>query len=518
MRRPHHDRRRGPAAPRVCRSRWRALRTVVLDETAGATLSPAQVQQIIEHRPGDLETYRLGRIAEWSQPRYRVDGRFVALELLVDKGEQSAAGRWAAQEERFDDLGRLLAELTEPAIVVLGPPGAGKSTLLRRYELDTAIRALAHGANGNGAERSTEPPITFFVPLNHYRPARLGAPAPAPEEWLAERWAARYPDLPYPCRTCSSAGRMVLLLDALNEMPLPSEVAHREAVGLWKDWLLRLTSDMPGNRVVFSCRSLDYSQPLSTPSLRVPQVRIEPMSDGRVREFLEVYSPLHWRALWAAPRGLAAARGAALALLPQAPYRAGGGQRGDAGGAGGALHRLRAAVLPARGGAGEPALRAGRVSSRAATSGTSRTGGGRRPTSCPTRGSLIPKLASLAYGMQAGRADGELSQVRVDYDEAHGPAGRRAGRGHRAGRRGALRAGRGSGGGRGDVRAPARAGVLRGSRAGAGHRPGAAGLEPGARRRSARGWTRSSTGSLPRIRCRGCRRRAGRRRRSWRRR
>jgi formylglycine-generating enzyme required for sulfatase activity len=40
------------------------------------------------------------------------------------------------------------------------------------------------------------------------------------------------------------------------------------------------------------------------------------------------------------------------------------------------------------------------------------------PFELPERGPLIPKLASLAYGMQAARTDGELSQVRIDYDDA----------------------------------------------------------------------------------------------------
>jgi len=38
----------------------------------------------------------------------------------------------------------------------------------------------------------------------------------------------------------------------------------------------------------------------------------------------------------------------------------------------------------------------------------------------PERGALAPKLAALAYGMQATDTDGEQSQVRVDYDTALG--------------------------------------------------------------------------------------------------
>ena len=41
----------------------------------------------------DLSAYRKDRIAEWSQPRYKLDKEFVALTLLVDQGGESAAGR-----------------------------------------------------------------------------------------------------------------------------------------------------------------------------------------------------------------------------------------------------------------------------------------------------------------------------------------------------------------------------------------------------------------------------------------
>ena len=404
------------AEPRSLPESLEALRRVVLDETAGATLSPAQVQQIIEHRPADLDAYRLGRIVEWSQPRYRVDGRFVALELLVDKGEQSSAGRWQASEDRYDDLGALLSEVTDPALVVLGPPGAGKSTLLRRHELDTAIRALADSASGNGSGPATEERITFFVQLNHYRSARLGESAPPPGEWLADRWAARYPDLPSLSDLLAS-GRMTLLLDALNEMPLPSDLAYREAVGLWKDWLLRLTSDMPGNRVVFSCRSLDYSQPLSTQSLRVPQVRIEPMSDDRVREFLQVYSPLHWRDLWArisGSRQLEVLRSPYfLKLLTEQLEATGEMPKGRAGLFTGFMRQCFRREVEQENALFAPEALVSSRDIRRITHWRWKT-----PYELPERGPLIPKLASLAYVMQVGQSDGEISQVRVDYDEA----------------------------------------------------------------------------------------------------
>ena len=117
--------------------------------SAGRAAPCRRCAQSAQHQPADLTEYRLGRIAEWSQPRYRLDGRFVALTLLVDQGEESASGRWAAKQERYDDLGALLAGVPDPAVVVLGPPGSGKSTLLRHLELDVGDRQPA----GRGCAR-----------------------------------------------------------------------------------------------------------------------------------------------------------------------------------------------------------------------------------------------------------------------------------------------------------------------------------------------------------------------------
>jgi hypothetical protein len=49
-------------------------------------------------------------------------------------------------------------------------------------------------------------------------------------------------------------------------------------------------------------RVLDYSAPLSTSTLPVPQVSIEALSDEQVRAFLEVYTD-YWERIWAGPKG-----------------------------------------------------------------------------------------------------------------------------------------------------------------------------------------------------------------------
>jgi phenylalanyl-tRNA synthetase alpha chain len=43
------------------------------------------------------------------------------------------------------------------------------------------------------------------------------------------------------------------------------------------------------NRVIFSCRSLDYSQSLSRPDLRVPNVELQPLTKEKIAEFLQAF-------------------------------------------------------------------------------------------------------------------------------------------------------------------------------------------------------------------------------------
>ncbi len=389
---------------------WSRLEATVLsNEGESVTLTPAEAQALARHKPAVWREYRLGRIAEWSQPRFRLDGRFVGLSLLIDQGEEAVQGRWQAKEEQYDDLGELLDGTDDPAVVVLGPPGGGKSTLLRRLELDTAIAGLR--GEGDSADR-----VTFFISLNTYKPIRPGDPVPAPGEWLSDRWATRSPDLP-PLGDLLAEGRVTLLLDALNEMPSAGESDFHERVGLWKDWLVQLAGAHSGNRVVFSCRSLDYSQSLSTPDLRVPQVRIEPLSDEQVEDFLALYSPGHHREIWQDLEGspqLEVLRSPYfLALLVEQVDASGEMPAGRAGLFTGFVRQALRREVERGGEQFKPgALLAGRDLKRLTAWKW------KGPYDLPERGLLIPKLASFAHAMQSDRADGERSQVRIDVDDA----------------------------------------------------------------------------------------------------
>ena len=351
----------------------------------------------------DLGPYRRGRVAEWSHARYGLDREFVALTLLMDEGEDAASGRWAPRPERYRDLRGLLAAIDHPAVVLLGPPGSGKSTLLRRLELDVSEEGLAG--------RAGRDPVTFFIQLNRYRAEHEGGPPPTPAEWLDQRWSARNPDLP-PLSSFWEAGRAILLLDGLNEMPRSDSADSRRAVLLWKEFLERVVLDHPGNRVVFTCRTLEYSSPLSTPSLRVPQAVIQPLTDEQVEQFLAKHGT---GAIWPALRGtpqLEVMRSPYFLELLIAQAEVSGIPKGRAELFTGFIKQaLKREVERDNPLFAPDRLLAERDVRRIAQ------GVWGSPWELPERGALLPKLADLAFEMQS-RNHGGAAQVRVGYEQA----------------------------------------------------------------------------------------------------
>jgi hypothetical protein len=337
-----------------------------------------------------------------------LDRRFVQLTLLLDQGEDASGPRWQSASETFSDLQEVLAKVTEQAVVVLGPPGSGKSTLLRHFELDSARAALVEQT----AKGLSQTPLTFFVPLNDFKPDRVNNRFPPPQDWLAERWADGHSDLPA-LDVLLRERRLTLLLDALNEIP----AAGPEPVRLWKEFLRELVRDYPGNRVIFSCRHLDYSVTLSSKEHPVPQVRIEPLSDAQVQAFVTLYCPEHGERLWQNLRGTPQ-----LDVL-RSPYYL---KLLVAQTTGGDIPAGRAALFTGfvrqalqREVAGDNVLfQSGELLHARDVQRLSQVRVWRTPFELPERGMLIPKLSTLAFQMQTQRAATEGSQVRVTYNEA----------------------------------------------------------------------------------------------------
>ena len=336
-----------------------------------------------------------------------MDKRFVHLTLLLDQGEEAQGPRWTPQAHKFQDLREVLAAVPDPALVLLGPPGSGKSTLLRHFELDNAQAVLAASA----ADNPTHVPVTFFIALNGY--GTHGAdPPPRPHDWLLERWAAQYPDLP-PLDALLRERRVTLLLDALNEMPQ----AGPEPLQRWKAFLADLTQRHPGNRVIFSCRSLDYSATLSSPDLPVPQVRIEALSNDQIQEFLALYCPAHHAVLWdhlADSPQLEVLRSPYFLKLLVAQTTAGEIPEGRAALFGGFARQALQREIEADNPLFQPGMLLGeRDRSRFGQPRLWKT-----PHELPRQGILFDRLSHLAFQMQARRQAGEASQVRIGYPDA----------------------------------------------------------------------------------------------------
>ncbi|HEC36294.1 MAG TPA: NACHT domain-containing protein, partial [Anaerolineae bacterium] len=148
------------------------------------------------------------------------------------------------------------------ALVLLGEPGAGKTTVLYKLALDAAHHRLTTG----------EGRLPLYLPLAGYRDY------PSPHAFVEATWRQHLGggDLDDRLRR----GDLFLLVDGLNEMPFRDERDYRARVGAWR----RFVSAWPGNKILFTCRSRDYGEPLG-----LHQVEIERLDDARVRDFLRKY-------------------------------------------------------------------------------------------------------------------------------------------------------------------------------------------------------------------------------------
>ncbi|MCL4868898.1 MAG: SUMF1/EgtB/PvdO family nonheme iron enzyme [Anaerolineae bacterium] len=235
--------------------------------------------------------------------RYQVDNRFVQLTLLLDKGSEADGQRYIpdAQRPKYNSLITLLQETGERNLVLLGKPGSGKTTLLQRLQLDQSWYALE---NTNLPPEQTR--LTFFVRLSGYRGEKPGDPPPAPYPWLTAEWRRRYPTLP-DFATCFQAGRLILLLDGLNEIPHRDQEDYQERVAAWQLFLAHYAGY--GNTALFSCRDLDYTAALGSKEVPVRRVQVEPLTPGQIETFLSRYlgkiGPPVWEKLRYDPQQLA---------------------------------------------------------------------------------------------------------------------------------------------------------------------------------------------------------------------
>jgi hypothetical protein len=377
-----------------------------MNQIEGLRRRMARTGALVSAAPdGALTAYSQLLVRDLSSDRRQLDSRFVQLTLLLDQGPEVQGKRFvqAAGRGKYDSLVTLLDDIKQRAVVLLGRPGSGKTTLLRRLQLEKAWLALEK----NGEARQTP----FFISLNGYRGAASGEPPPHPYEWLEREWRLRFPQMP-PFEVLFQRGDLLLLLDGLNEMPHRDKEDYETRIGMWQTFLQQ--AQYSGNNFVFSCRSLDYSASLSSEALPVPQVDVEPLAEGQIKEFLYLHladdAELVWTELRQDQQQLELfATPFFLQLLVEEVEATGEMPGGQAALLTGFVRRtLHREVVERRHRLFLPDLLLSefdvrRVIRRAWTNAYD----------LPEEGLLIPKLESLAYKMQDKREAGESAQVRL---------------------------------------------------------------------------------------------------------
>ena len=301
----------------------------------------------------------------------------------------------------------MLAEVPDPALVLLGPPGSGKSTLLRHFELDNARTVLAASAAD-----PTHGPVTFFVALNGYGP-RGADPPPRPHDWLCTNGGRpKTPTCRRWTRSCGN-GALPCCWTRSTKCPKPA----RNPCGVGKPFCAELSQRYPGNRAIFSCRSLDYSATLSSKDLPVPQVRIEALSDPQIQHFLELYCPDHHAALWDNLTGspqLEVLRSPYFLKLLIAQTTTGEIPEGRAALFGGFARQALQREIEAD----HPLFQPGALLGERDRHRFGQPRLWKTPHELPREGLLFDQLSTLAFRMQARRQPGEASQVRIAYADA----------------------------------------------------------------------------------------------------
>ena len=382
--------------------------TALRGPDAIASLSSSEATLLSREAASDLESLLVAEVIR-SLPRLtKFQRRLVTLSVLDDKGAETLSGRWVARERKFQDLRDFLAADPAPALVVLGPPGAGKSMQLSALAIDTAIAGVQEDAG--------PVPIPLHLSLGDYLPRSAdGTELQDPRDWVRGSWTKRYPEMP-PLVKMLDTRPLLLLLDGLNEIPTATEDERRRVILAWRQFIDGLAVRHPGSRVVFSCRSLDYSQPLSSPDLPVPQVCVEPLSDEQVLDYLTDLAPSVSEAdlAFAASETSHVLRSPFfLALFAEDASR----DRASITSRSGLISTYIRHSLQREIERGEPLFRSNIVLSRADQQDLARAIWVNE-WELPRDGDLVDQLSKLARTMQSNSLQTERARVRIDVEAA----------------------------------------------------------------------------------------------------
>jgi formylglycine-generating enzyme required for sulfatase activity len=272
-------------APPLVNAALAVLHNAILRSAELPRLTPKELAAIGEHQPTTTTEYLLQLVAS-RQNRPQFDQRFVQLSLWLDTEGEPGLTPPVESGQTFTSLETAMATLDAKLLVVTGEPGCGKTTLLDHLELETAVETL----------RGRQHRIPFLISLRNF-PQTLRPDKQSLDTWIRNQWSSHFRRLPELDRILTG-GRLLLLLDGLNEIPRHGMGSYNDYVREWRRFSERIFAEHPGNRVVFTCRRLDYTTALSTPLRPVPRLEIKPLDDARLQLFLETLLPAHAKEVW----------------------------------------------------------------------------------------------------------------------------------------------------------------------------------------------------------------------------
>ncbi len=232
-------------------------------EAAGADRVETAYRQRIAKIFDRLELFGLDFVAQW----YSLSIAYVNLKLSIEHASQAAAAPDAISIYQGDKLDAWLAAY--PRLLIDGSAGGGKTTILQWI----AVRAARRDFKGMAAQFNGYVP--FFIRLREY----VGSSLPQPEQFMEKVAPLLAPEAGTWPREQLRAGRALVLVDGMDEIPEP----QRPAV---ITWLRELTDLFPTARYIVTTRpNALESDALS--SERFVTALLDPMEPALIRQFID---------------------------------------------------------------------------------------------------------------------------------------------------------------------------------------------------------------------------------------
>ena len=252
------------------------LPTPASDGAGAALRVETAYRQLLAKRFDRLELFGLDFAAQW----YAMSIAYVNLtttsaSMPPDSNGDTVNGPGGGQAdgscERFGHGATIFEDWLSryPRILLEGRAGGGKTTILQWIAVRAALRNFTEAATTfNGY-------VPFFLRLREYSDGKL----PQPEQFLDKIASLLAPEARDWPREQLKAGRALLLIDGMDEVP----ESRRSTV---LDWLRDLTDLFPEVRYVVTTRP-NALEDGALSDTRFVQVNLEPMDPGLIRLFID---------------------------------------------------------------------------------------------------------------------------------------------------------------------------------------------------------------------------------------